>query len=92
MNNQDAQIQIRIDAKTKNDAKKVLEGLGLDISTAVKMLCKQIVFTGTLPFEVRDVNGFTNKKRVVLEDALIDARGSKKSFVSAKDLLSDALK
>ena len=38
----DAQIQVRIDAKTKREAKMVLEEIGMDISTAVNILFKQI--------------------------------------------------
>lgn len=45
-------IQVRIEDRTKKQAQKVLEDLGLDLTTAVKMLCKQIVHTGTLPLDL----------------------------------------
>ena len=55
------QLQVRIDTKTKEKAKKILEDLGLDASTAVKILFKQIVRTGTLPLEMRDTDDFDSK-------------------------------
>lgn len=85
------QIQIRIDSKTKLQAKKILEDLGLDISSAVKIMLKQIINTGTLPYEIRDVNGFTLKKSLELKEAIIEAKNSDKIFKSGHDLIKDAL-
>jgi len=85
------QIQIRIDSETKREAQKILENLGLDISTAVKMLFKQIINTGGLPYEIRDENGFTFRKKQELKQAIVEAKTSSKSFKSANDLIKDAL-
>lgn len=52
-------IQIRIDEQTKKSAKKILEGLGLDISGAVKIYLKQIILRKGLPFKVLTENGMT---------------------------------
>ena len=40
------QIQIRIDSKTKREAKKVLDNLGIDMSSAVKLFFRQIIKQG----------------------------------------------
>ena len=85
------QIQVRIDSKTKKEAQKILEKLGLDISSAVKMLFKQIINTGGLPYEIKDENGFTFKKSQELKQAIIEAKTSAKSFKSANDLIKDIL-
>ncbi|MCK4554142.1 type II toxin-antitoxin system RelB/DinJ family antitoxin [Candidatus Parcubacteria bacterium] len=85
------QIQVRIDPKTKKQAKKILEGLGLDISTAVKMLFKQIINSGTLPYEIRDANGFTFKKARELRETIIEAKTNPKTFKSSRELIKDAL-
>ncbi|MFH0923882.1 MAG: type II toxin-antitoxin system RelB/DinJ family antitoxin [Candidatus Falkowbacteria bacterium] len=85
------QIQIRIDSETKREAQKILENLGLDISSAVKMLFKQIINTGGLPYEIRDENGFTFRKKQELKQAIVEAKTSSKSFKSANDLIKDAL-
>ena len=52
-------IQIRIDEKTKRKAKKVLEGIGMDMSSAVKVYLKQIVITQGIPFQLLTENGLT---------------------------------
>lgn len=46
-------IQVRVKEKTKTKAKKVLDDLGLDISTAVNMYLEQIVREQALPFRPR---------------------------------------
>lgn len=52
-------IQIRIDEKTKRDAKKVLDTIGMDMSSAVKVYLKQIVITQGIPFQLLTENGLT---------------------------------
>ena len=50
-------IQIRIDEKTKNTAKKVLDELGLDMSAAIKMYLKQIAIRNGIPLQLLTENG-----------------------------------
>lgn len=45
-------IQIRIDKKEKEEARRVLEELGLDMSSAIKLFLKQVVIQKGLPFDV----------------------------------------
>lgn len=85
------QIQVRIDLKTKRDAKKILDEIGMDASTAVNILFKQIVRTGTLPIDLRDVNGFSPAKAKELEESIKSAEASKKTFKNAKSLMDDIL-
>ena len=88
-NNQ--QIQIRIDSKTKAEAKKVLDSLGLDMSSAVKLFFRQLIIARNFPCELRDANGFTLRKAETLRESITDAGRSKKSFSKAGDLIKDAL-
>lgn len=81
------QIQVRIDKKTKDEAKKVLEEIGMDISSAVKLLFKQIARSGTLPIEVRDVNGFRPHKAAEMREALAQAKASNKGYTSVSALM-----
>lgn len=85
------QLQIRIDSKTKKEAKKILDGLGMDMSSAVKIFFKQIINTKNFPCELRDVNGMTLKNAQVLRESIIDAKNSSKSFKAGGDLIKDAL-
>lgn len=45
-------IQIRIDTKTKKDAKKILASLGLDLSSAIKLFLRQVIKEEALPFSI----------------------------------------
>lgn len=86
------QIQIRIDAKTKNEAKKVLAGLGMDISSAVKIFFRQIINTKNFPCELRDENGMTLRNAEILRESVVSAKNSEKSFNKGSALIKDALK
>lgn len=44
--------QIRIDEKTKKEAVKLLDGLGLNLSDAVNMFLRQVILRKGIPFEV----------------------------------------
>lgn len=86
------QIQIRIDSKTKNEAKKILDSLGMDMSSAVKIFFRQIINTKNFPCELRDENGFTIKNADLLRASIEDAEGSSKSFKTGSALIKDALR
>ena len=86
MSKNNTQLQIRIDEKTKKEAKKVFENFGLDISTAVKMMLKQAIFTNKIPFEIRDENGFSTEFRKELDASIEDTESAKKSYNSMDDL------
>lgn len=89
-------IQIRIDKKTKQSANRVLERLGLDMSSAVKIYLRQITRTNGIPFALTTENGFT----IAQEQKLIDASnqtlrlykaGKINSYISAKKMMKDIL-
>lgn len=52
-------IQIRIDEKTKKSAVKVLNRVGMDMSSAVKIYFRQIVLRKGIPFQILTENGLT---------------------------------
>ena len=85
------QIQIRIDAKTKRETKKILDNLGMDMSSAIKLFFRQIINAKNLPFELRGENGLTLRNAELLRASIIDAKNSSKSFTSGASLIKDAL-
>ncbi len=85
------QIQIRINKDIKNKAKKIFESIGLDMSSAIKMFLRQTINAGTLPYNVRDENGFTFKQIRGLKKDLESAKKNPKVFSSAKELIDDIL-
>jgi DNA-damage-inducible protein J len=85
-------IQLRIDTKTKNQAKKTLNEIGLDLSSAIKLFLKNVVITESLPFEVRTRNGFTRaQEQEILKEAEWAMKYSKR-YSSVKDLMKDLKK
>ena len=46
-------IQTRVETKLKNDAVKLFDGLGLDMSTAIKIFLKKCLSEGGIPFDVK---------------------------------------
>jgi len=61
-------IQVRIDPKTKKAAKKILDKVGLDMSSAIKVYLKQIILTEGIPFSLLTENGLTiQQEREILK-------------------------
>ena len=46
-------INAKIDTETKDSAKIILNSLGLNMSQAISLFFKQIVYTRSIPFELR---------------------------------------
>ena len=86
-----ATIQVRTDAKLKKNAQQVLEHLGLDLSSAINVYLRQIVITGSIPFEIRTINGFTPaQERRLLQEAE-EAIKHGKRFDSPSEMFRDIL-
>ncbi len=54
-------LNIRIDEKIKEDARKTFASMGLDMSSAVKLFFYQTVEEQRIPFELHTINGYTEK-------------------------------
>ena len=85
------QLQIRIDSKMKKEAKAILDKLGMDMSSAVKLFFRQIINAKNIPFELRGENGLTLRNAEILRESIIDAKNNSKSFNSGKVLIKNAL-
>ena len=85
------QLQIRIDSKTKKQAKAILDKLGMDMSSAVKLFLRQIINAKNIPFELRGENGLTLRNSEILRESIISAENNYKSFKSGKELIKDVL-
>lgn len=90
-------LQIRIDQKTKREAQRVLDRLGLDMSSAVKIYFRQISRTQGIPFPLITGNGFTpqQEERLIREsNATLQSYKQKKmkGYTSTKELVDELLK
>lgn len=87
-----ATIQVRIDEKTKKSAKKVLDSIGMDMSSAVKVYFHQIVETQGIPFRLLTENGLTmQQEKEILKASKEAKRGINVSgpFDNAKDFIDE---
>jgi len=82
-------IQIRIDSKTKKAARKTLDELGIDMSSAVKMFLTNVVNRQGIPLDLRTENGFTLAQEQALIDETELAKKSGRRFATVDELMSD---
>ncbi len=82
-------IQIRIDAKTKKAARKTLDELGIDMSSAVKMFLTNVVNRQGIPLDLRTENGFTLAQEQALLAETELAKKNGRRFASVDELMSD---
>ena len=85
-------IQVRIDAKTKRESKRILDLIGLDMSSAVKIMLRSIIITKSFPFELRTENGFTVAQEKEMLADLADAHKNAKKFDNVDEFLADLKK
>ncbi|MEK7102501.1 MAG: type II toxin-antitoxin system RelB/DinJ family antitoxin [Patescibacteria group bacterium] len=83
-------LQVRIDAKTKRAAQKVLGDLGLDMSSAVRVYLKRIAITKSIPIPLMTGNGLTPSEELLILEASAEARRGKNITrpMTAKDALA----
>ena len=85
-------LQIRIDEKTKKEAKKVFGNLGLSISTAIKLFLKQAKKTKSLPIKGLTENGFTPEyEKMLIKEAEYALKHGKR-YDSVEEAHADILK
>lgn len=53
-------LQVRMDEDLKNEASELLEKLGLDIPTAIRIFFKRVVTEKGIPFELREPTAVYN--------------------------------
>lgn len=65
-------LHIRVPAKLMREAKLVIEGLGLDTSSAVRLFFTQIAIQQTLPFSLPKLRPMSAKTEKIVREALAD--------------------
>lgn len=82
-------IQVRVDDATKKSAQAVLEKLGFDLSSAIKIYLRQVVQKKGIPFALVTENGFIpSQEEKLIKDSNETIRlfksGKLKGYKSAK--------
>ena len=72
-------LSIRIDEKTKREARKTLEALGLDLSSAVNMFLNQVVIQQGVPLTLFRVSTKEEREKIRKEwdKKVVDAMKTK---------------
>ncbi|MBI2409888.1 type II toxin-antitoxin system RelB/DinJ family antitoxin [Candidatus Kaiserbacteria bacterium] len=79
-------LNVRIEEKTKKAAKKALEGVGLDLSSGVKLFLNQVVTEQGLPFMPTKNPAALRAK---WDREVADAIKNGKKYTSTKELFKD---
>lgn len=65
-------VQFRVDRNLKDKASKIYEGLGLDLSTAVKLFFKKTIALNKMPFSINNdtiiESDLTNERLFALKE------------------------
>lgn len=82
-----ATININVDEKVKEQAKETLDYLGTNFTNVINMLLRQVILTGSIPFEVKipKLNSETIK---TIEDAE-NGKGLSKKYTNVEEMLKD---
>ncbi|MFA4875311.1 MAG: type II toxin-antitoxin system RelB/DinJ family antitoxin [Candidatus Peribacteraceae bacterium] len=67
-----ANLHIRLSAKLKREAEKVLSALGLDTSAAIRLFYAQIALNQTLPFSLPALRKASSKTRKIIAESMMD--------------------
>ncbi len=97
MNPSNTTLQVRLNQKEKIQVKKVLDGLGIDFSTAIKIYFNKIIHTKGIPFALTTENGFTPEQEKQLikesnETLRLYKSGKIKGYTDTKEFIQDILK
>ena len=65
-----ATIQVRMDSGLKKETEAALKSMGLSMSTAIHLFCRQVVNQGRIPFDIVASKHLNAETRQVLDDAL----------------------
>lgn len=84
-------LHVRIDEKTKKKVQKILEALGLDMSTAISMYFHQIALHNRIPFAIEKTRTVPTHIMQEWEKEVQEALASGKSYANAKEMHADIL-
>jgi len=77
-------LSFLVDEKVKNQAREILESLGLNMTDAMRMFLVQVVNRHAIPFEIRGPNEETLKSMKAIKN-----KQYSKSYNTAKEMFAD---
>ena len=84
-------VQVRLETDLKNEAESILENLGLDSPTAIRIFFKKIVATRSLPFTLEEepyrFSAKQENEALLARHEVKDPANHTGEFSSARDLI-----
>ncbi len=85
-------ININIDKETKDEATKVLNSLGMNMTTAITLFLRQVIKTDGIPFEIKNPKPTRKLKRALKEaDKIASGKIKSKGYRNIDELFKDIL-
>lgn len=83
-----AQISLRVDDELKRDAEKILNDIGLSMSTAINIFLKTVVRENRIPFEL-SADPFYSKENMKELERRVHAVRSGESTLKEHELIEE---
>ena len=83
-----ATLQVRIDSDLKQETESVLKSMGLSMSTAIHLFCRQVINQGRIPFDIIAAPKLNEETRRAMDDTLAGKNLSRK-FSSVDEMWED---
>ena len=80
-----ATVQVRMDAQLKKETEAALKSMGLSMSTAIHLFCRQVVNQGRIPFDIVAPSIPNAETRKALDDALA-GKNLSRSFATVDEM------
>ena len=81
-------LQVRIDADLKNETEKTLKSMGLSMSTAIHLFCRQVVNQRRIPFEIVAPPKYNEGTLRSMDDTL-EGRNLSRKFSTVDEMWED---
>ena len=83
---------ITIDAETKSKAQALLSDFGMDLSTAVNIFLKQMVYQGSFPFEItRNIPNKSTLEAIAEYQTMLQSPENYKKYNDVDSMMEDIL-
>lgn len=83
-----ATIQVRMDSTLKQETEATLKSMGLSMSTAIHIFCRQVVNQGRIPFEIVAPNIPNVATRKAMDDTLA-GKNLSRTFANVDEMWDD---
>lgn len=79
-----AQISLRVDDDVKYDAERILDDIGISMSTAINVFLKTVIRENRIPFELAADPFYSKENMAELERRVEDLRSGKSTLKEHK--------